>query len=163
MRQIAFVLTMTFAASLAPARAEVGRDSHLSPDKTKELRIERTSEAPDLTAKLLHSRKEIWSQKLSSGPGDKVTICWRPDSSATLVEHIDEHKQCRLYVVEIGEQHLRTSVVPLAEMRDVLSVNLAKAVWEKDGTITLDLETKAGPARRRIAWACHLVPPETRK
>ena len=157
MRHIAIVLSMMFAASLEPARAEVVRESYLSPDKTKELRIERTSEAPDLTAKLLHRGKEIWSQRLSSSPGDKVTICWRPDSSATLVEHIDQQKQCRLYIVEVGELHVRTSTISPTELRDVLSVNLAKVVWEKDGTITLDLETKAGPARRRIVWSCHLV------
>ena len=160
MRQVAIVLSMMLAASLEPARAEVGRDSYLSPDKTRELRIERTSEAPDLTAKLLHSGKEIWSTKLSSSPGDRVTICWRPDSSATLVEHINQEKQCRLLVVEVGEQHVRTSTVSPTELRDVLSVSLVKAVWEKDGTITLDVETNAGPARRRIAWSCHLVPIE---
>ena len=162
MRKIAIVLSMIFAASLEPARAEFVRESSLSPDKTKELRIERSSELPDLTAKLLHSGKEIWSQKLSSSPLDKVTICWRPDSSATLVEHINEQKQCRLLVVEVGEHHHRTSTVSPAELRDVMSVNLVKAVWEKGGTITLDLETKAGPARRRIAWSCHLVPLETK-
>ncbi|MBC8065874.1 MAG: hypothetical protein H7Y17_13660 [Chlorobia bacterium] len=157
------MLLMVFTASLGPARAEFVRESSLSPDKTKELRIERTSEAPDLTAKLLHKGKEIWSQKLSSIPGDKVTICWCPDSSATVVEHINEQKQCRLLVVEVGEQHVRTSAVSAAELRDVLSVNPAKVVWEKDGSITLDLETKAGPARRRIAWSCHLLPIESRK
>jgi hypothetical protein len=163
MRQITIVLSMMFAASLEPARAEVIRESYLSPDKTKELRIERTSESPDLTTKLLHCGKEIWSQRLSSNPGDKVTICWRPDSAATLVEHFDKQKQCRLYVVEVGEQHVRTSTVLPTELRDVLSVNPAKAVWGKDGTITLDLETKSGTARRRIAWECHLVPVENTK
>jgi hypothetical protein len=152
-----------FVGSLEPARAEVWRESYLSSDKTKELRIGHTSEAPDLTATLLHSGREIWSQRLSSNPHDKVTVCWRPDSSATLVEHINEQKQCQLFVVEVGEQHIRTSMVSPTELRDVLSLNLAKAVWERDGTITLDVETKAGRARRRVAWSCHLVPLETSK
>lgn len=163
MRKLALTISLVLAASVNPASGEVAGEMYPSPDKARELRVVRTSEGPDLTARLLQDHKVVWSQNLGANPGDKVVVWWCPDSSAVLIEHINSEKQCRLFVVEIGKERVQAFTVSPHDLRDVSSVQADKVVWEGDGSITLGLETKTGSERRRIVWSCHLVPVETGK
>lgn len=168
MRQLALVLSIVLAASVNPAGAEVARETYPAPDKALELRVVRTSEGRDLTVNVLQDQRMVWSRSFGTNTSAKLVVSWSPDSSAVLIVYINAEEGCRLLVVGIRKERIQPVSAYSADLRDVLSLQPDKVTWEKDGSITLDLETKTGNARRRIHWSAHagmavVVPVETGK
>ncbi|MEK9136560.1 MAG: hypothetical protein AAB393_05510 [Bacteroidota bacterium] len=157
MRTLAFSVLMASVTSVGLARAEVAGEMHPSPDKKHELRVVRTSEAPDLTIRLLQDKKAVWSQNLGSSPADNVLVWWHPHSVALLVQHVTTNKECRLLVVRLDAGAIQSSALPSEELRNVTSVVADTVTWDKDGSIRFKAETTTGRRALHIVGSCHLV------
>ncbi len=175
-RSFRYVGAEESASNKAPVRAilvnsageEVTRETYPSPDKARELRVVRTSEGRDLTVKLLQDQRVVWSRNFGTNTSAKLVVSWHPDSSAVLIVYSDSEEACRLLVVGIRKERIYPLPVYSDDLRDVLSLQADKVTWERDGSITLALETKTGGTRRRIQWSVHagmavLAPVETGK
>ena len=51
------------------------------------MKVERVSEAPNLSVMLLQAEKVMWKEQLSTSPDDGVNVLWSQDSNAFSVEH----------------------------------------------------------------------------
>ena len=143
-----------------PSHAEVVHEPYRSPGKALLVMVERTSEMPNLSVALLtepvpSAENTLWHQHLSSNPTDAVTVWWRPDSKAFIVQHSTKDKHIRLFAVIIGQDTITSSLVPVDQLSNVESIVADTVVWNKDGAIEFDAETTEGKRTLRVSWSCN--------
>ena len=131
--------------------------SYKSPDKKREVRVERTSEAPDFTVTLTEDDKALWSYH--PDPKDEsVRIFWRPNSSAFLMEHMTQQKDYRLYIISIAEGHVK--MYPITIERNIYPDTIVDGTvaWNElrngIGIISLTVQDQESKKRkmRITAW-----------
>jgi len=159
MRNTAILASIAIIVCSLPAYAEVAGEMYPSPDKSRELRVVRTSEAPDLAVRLLQDHKEIWAKNLGTNPHDQVLVTWQPDSTSLMIEHINTNKESRLLDVQIVKDTVqvteKASSAPTVSDKEYAQVSkriLDRIMALKDSFPSMSNMTSAASYEYNTTW-----------